>query len=568
VTLRSVGSAGGQAAAFMYDLARSVVQTRQGNPAWAGQKRDMSTASKRPVDLFYGNAPGDPQPDWLNRDKVAIPQADEQQRLLANLVTLMNGDRAPLPRFWYLPRGERAAVVMTGDDHAVGNTLPQFNAFNVASQPGCSVADWECVRSTSYLWTGTPVTPTNLEHYKIYEGMGFEVALHLETGPVLGTLDCTDYTPESLESSWNQQLALFRDKWPGIAAPRTLRTHCVTWSDWAGEPKAELRHGVRFDTNYYYANANWVQGRPGMFTGSGFPMRFADLDGSIIDVYQAATQMNDESDMNYAQHINALLDGALGPNGYYGVFTVNMHTSFFTHPGAEAVMAAAQQRHVPIVSAAQMLDWVDGRNGSSFQGLSADGGRVRFQIVRAAGARGLEAMVPARSAYGALTALTRDGAPVTTTPRTVKGVEYLVFDAVPGAYVATYPPPPPVTATGGATTGAGRGPTGSGATGGGGKPVKRTLEIRATRRGDVKLPVTCRRTTRACRTTVRLKYRGRTAARKTVRIGAGKRVQVTLRLSRGTRRKLTRSGSLVLTAVITGAGAPTPTQRVRVLAAA
>ena len=40
VTLRDVGTAGGQAAAFTYDLARSVVYTRQGNPAWAGDKRD------------------------------------------------------------------------------------------------------------------------------------------------------------------------------------------------------------------------------------------------------------------------------------------------------------------------------------------------------------------------------------------------------------------------------------------------------------------------------------------------------------------------------------------------
>ncbi len=40
MTLRSVGSNGGHAAAFTYDLARSVVYTRQGNPAWAGQERD------------------------------------------------------------------------------------------------------------------------------------------------------------------------------------------------------------------------------------------------------------------------------------------------------------------------------------------------------------------------------------------------------------------------------------------------------------------------------------------------------------------------------------------------
>ena len=38
-------------------------------------------------------------------NKVAIPQADEQQRLLANLILEMNLDKKPLPRFWYFPRG-------------------------------------------------------------------------------------------------------------------------------------------------------------------------------------------------------------------------------------------------------------------------------------------------------------------------------------------------------------------------------------------------------------------------------------------------------------------------------
>jgi hypothetical protein len=40
VAWRNVGSSGGLAAAFSFDLARSVVYTRQGNPAWAGQERD------------------------------------------------------------------------------------------------------------------------------------------------------------------------------------------------------------------------------------------------------------------------------------------------------------------------------------------------------------------------------------------------------------------------------------------------------------------------------------------------------------------------------------------------
>ncbi len=72
VTLRSVGASGGQAAAFTYDLARSVVYTRQGNPAWVGQERD-GVVPIRPNDLFYGAAAGDPQPNWLDVSKIADP---------------------------------------------------------------------------------------------------------------------------------------------------------------------------------------------------------------------------------------------------------------------------------------------------------------------------------------------------------------------------------------------------------------------------------------------------------------------------------------------------------------
>ena len=45
--------AGGQTAAFTYDLARSVVDTRQGNPASAGQKRDGQSGPIRSDDLFF-----------------------------------------------------------------------------------------------------------------------------------------------------------------------------------------------------------------------------------------------------------------------------------------------------------------------------------------------------------------------------------------------------------------------------------------------------------------------------------------------------------------------------------
>ena len=177
VTLRSVGASGGQAAAFTYDLARSIVYTRQGNPAWSGQNRD-GHGPIRSNDLFYGNASFDPQPDWIDLNKVAIPQADEQQRLLANLVLEMNLDNLPLPRFWYLPRGEKAAVVMTGDDHAHGGTAGRFDQYIAASPPGSSAADWDAIRGTSYIYPNTPLTNAQAA---AYAAQGFEIALHVNT---------------------------------------------------------------------------------------------------------------------------------------------------------------------------------------------------------------------------------------------------------------------------------------------------------------------------------------------------------------------------------------------------
>jgi hypothetical protein len=545
VTLRSAGTAGGQAAAFTYDLARSVVQTRQGNPAWAGDERDGQTGPIRSNDLFFGAKAGDVQPDWVNLTKVAIPQADEQQRLLANLVTQMSSDRSPVPRFWYFPRGERAVVVMTGDDHGNGGTIGQFERFRQASAADCSVADWECIRSTSYVYPNTPITGAQAAGY---QADGFEIALHVDTG-------CANFTPTSLAADFTSQLSDFDSTWPSLLAPATNRTHCIAWSDWASQPKVEGQNGIRLDTNYYYWPASWVLNRPGMFTGSGIPMRFADLDGSLIDVYQATTQMTDESGQTIPTHIAALLDKALGTQGYYGAFTANMHTDQPVSPGADAIVAAAQARGVPVISARQLLGWLDGRNDSSFAGLNFDGSRLRFTLHQAAGARGLEAMVPAVAAGGRLSGLTRDGVPVPTASRVVKGIEYLVFAAVPGNYVATYPP-------GGASPGGGgtAPPAGGTAPGPGGATVGdrlaprvrvRPLRVRVSRRGLIRLRVSCPRGELRCQVDLRVRRPYVTATRKRFEVAGGKTRTVSLRLNRGTRRRLSRSDSLRATVLAT-----------------
>jgi hypothetical protein len=435
VTLRSVGSAGGQAAAFTYDLARSVVYTRQGNPAWASQERDGASGI-RPDDLFYGAKAGDVQPDWIDTNKIAVPQADEQQRLLVNLITVMERDKLPLPHFWYLPRGEKAVVVMSGDDHspsqATGGTAAHFDRYKALSPAGCSVSNWDCVRASGYIYPNGTLTNAQATSYN---SEGFEVGLH----PLVSSCQTTPITESELAAFYDTQLTSFRAKYTGIPNQASSRTHCVYWPDWASNAKVELARGIRMDANYYHYPGPWIGAKPGFMNGGGFPMRFADVDGTQIDVYQANTNMTDESTTSYSTTINALLDNAIGSPGYYGAFGANMHNDDTTnHPGAETIIAAAQARSVPVISYKQLLDWVDGRNSSTIRGLSWNSGTFTFVTTVGAGANGLQTMLPIQGGAGTLTGITRAGSPVPYTVQTVKGIQYAVFTAATATFVATY----------------------------------------------------------------------------------------------------------------------------------
>jgi WD40 repeat protein len=427
VTLRSVGTNGGQAAAFTYDLATSIVYTRQGNPAWATQERD-GFSPIRSDDKFFGNASSDPQADWVDFDKIAIPQADEQQRLLANLIIEMSRDKKPLPRFWYFPRGKKAVVIMTGDDHGNNGTQGRFDQFKLMSPAGCSVADWECVRGTSYIFPNTPLTDAQAA---AYNADGFEVGLHVNT-------NCADYTPATLRTFYTEQIADFRTKYSSIPAPITQRHHCIAWSDWVSGAIVQLENGIRLDTSYYFWPPGWVLNRPGFFSGSGMPMRFVNMDGSMIDVYHAASQMTDESGQTYPFTIDTLLDRALGAEGYYGAYTINAHTDVPQIPEATTTVNSALARSVPVVSSKQMLDWLDSRNSSSFGSLAWNNNSLSFTVSVGAGANGLQAMLPVNAASGVIINLAGPNGVVAYTTDTIKGIQYAFFPAAEGTYTATY----------------------------------------------------------------------------------------------------------------------------------
>jgi hypothetical protein len=426
VTLREVGPAGGSVAAFTFDLAESVVLTRQGNPRWAGQERD-GTPPVRPDDLFFGGSADDPAEDWVDLDQVHVPHADEQMRLLSRLVEQMTAAATPLPRFWYFPDDEDAVLVMAADDHGTEDgTADLFAAMQASDPPGCDVDRWECARATAWLDPGSGLTS---EDAADLHDAGFDLGAHVTTG-------CQDWTETSLREAYLRGLRAFRVRYPDLPAQTGHRLHCIAWTELVTQPEVERDWGIRIDMNYYYWPGDWVASRAGFMTGSGLPLRFSDLDGGLIDVYQQETHLVDEVFAGDPDALRGLVERARGPEGYVAAF--GTHHDFSTDFGAE-VMEVARDLDVPIISAQQLLDWTDGRSASTVDRLRWSSDSVTFTVTVDERADGrLRALLPTEALGGRLATVERDGEPLELTSREIRGVEYTFFDARSGAYAASY----------------------------------------------------------------------------------------------------------------------------------
>jgi hypothetical protein len=428
VTTRSVGA--GTAMSFSYDLARSVIGLHQGNQAWAGQDRNGDGALRTP-DLFYGAAPVDMQPDWLDTNKMDIPQADEQQRVLINLLTDAMKKSLPSPRFWYLPHNLKTALVYAGDDHGLANdqgTEQQLDHLLNVSDVDCSVMDWQCARASHYVYANAALTNARAAQFVEY---GFDVGSH----PAAAGGSCD--MPASyalLNQAYATNLSTFRTKYASLPFQRTARFHCYAWPSWDWMPRADSANGVRYDLNAVAYPSSWIGSHSPMVTGSGMNMRLTDASGALLDVRQGVTNFDNVS--SSATSVAAMFDNALGVKGYYGIFGSHYDMS----DGYEKTLyTLAASRHIPIITADQALTWLDGRGASAFTDLKSEElGRVTFSIEAAEGAYGLQAMMPLRDADGDLVTITLAGQLVDYHTEIIKGVNYAIFAAKPGAYEITY----------------------------------------------------------------------------------------------------------------------------------
>jgi hypothetical protein len=449
VTTRSVGA--GSASSFSYDLARSVIGLHQGNQAWSGQDRNAD-GPIRTNDLFFGAKAGDVQPDWLDVNKMAIPQADEQQRLLVNIMTEVTKDQLPMPRFWYLPKDQKAALVLAGDDHGlsdIAGTRQQMNHWLTQSPLDCSVTDWQCVRASHYVYVDSGLTNTHATQLASY---GFEIANH----PAYTNAQCyNDANYAELYPHYAASMSAWNAKYTSMAPSLTSRYHCYSWADWDMMPRAAQTLGVRYDLNTVAYPASWVNSRSPMVTGSGMNMRLTDASGALLDVHQGVTNFDNTSADSTS--IATMLDNAIGANGYYGMFGshYDMEAGEVYH---QLLVDIAKSRGVPTISSLQALDWLTSREQSSFTELAQPTvGQLTFHLTTSEGAHGLRSMVPSNNGGGTLTSVSRAGQAVSYQTQTIKGVSYAVFEARSGDYDVRYTNYSPVTPGTGTTDGDGPG---------------------------------------------------------------------------------------------------------------
>ncbi len=111
--------------------------------------------------------------------------------------------------------------------------------------------------------------------------------------------------------------------------------------------------------NYYHYPGPWIGAKPGFMNGGGFPMRFADLDGTPIDVYQAEHEHDRRVDHELSRRRSTRCSTTRSaPLGYYGVFGANMHTDDDgAAPGrrGDRRLRAGPQRAGDLVQAAARL---------------------------------------------------------------------------------------------------------------------------------------------------------------------------------------------------------------------
>jgi hypothetical protein len=416
----------GRTATWAYDVARSVVYTRQGNPANAGI--DRFSPPLRTMDIFAGA---------IDLDRVPVPHADLQMRLLSRVITDLLADEVPLPRLWYFPGTARTLLVATGE--ANGGSATDFTGLLTRMEARGG-------RMTLYLSPGLTY-PTATE-VAAWRAAGHEIGLH-----PFGYRDGVSLSQGFL----NVQSYFTQQAWAPWSA--TARNGYMEWQGWVDAAAVAAQRGMRLDTSFYtmgpavtygtYTSTgpNTPQAR-GYINGSGQPLRFVDTQGNLLPIYQQVTALVDEQLLYPAYSEQLTTAQALAVSrqliddseaGGYAAIATQFHVEWASfgqiQPWIEGTLDHAVLRGAPIWPAERWLTYTEARHATRVSQLawSDAAGELTFQAEVPAGAEAQSVLVPLTYVNRTLSAVTIDGAAVSFTTQAIHGRPTAFVAVEPGA---------------------------------------------------------------------------------------------------------------------------------------
>jgi hypothetical protein len=404
---------------------------------------------------------------WVNLDRLSIPQADEQQRLLANLLSYLCQDARPLPRIWYFPGTAPSMLIATGDSHGNSPAAIEQVLSRVEERGGhMSIyytaypsSDLKRVAKNAMLpLTKLPLagdffarqysspTPTQVTEWR---HRGHEFALH-------------PYVEDGIETGWLRYWEEFTGQGYGPVPP-TTRTHRVLWEGWVETARLQASYGIRLNLDSYHLGpafrTDTGEWKYGFFTGSSLPMRFVDEQGHLLDIYQQATLLADEhllampwvggevpalAAAEAVEVSKVLIRQSL--DGAYSAITTQFHVDPYAIGGQAASDAAhwlegtldyAAAEGIPIWSALEWLRFTEIRQNASLTNLEWHPARQRLSFeleAQAAPDLALAVMLPMNHASCRLAQVEVDGLGVQYQERMVGGVSYASISTPAGPH--------------------------------------------------------------------------------------------------------------------------------------
>ena len=351
---------------FAYDPAVCIMRLRQGTPERANYLPPGQTIP-RSIHLHEPNAP---------QDTAWRPTADLHAVAFCDVVTDLLSRHAPVPTLWHIPGGRPALLVFSGDEDGSAQEENQLEMTDLETHDG---------RMSLYVIAdGTSITR---EHIESYEARGHTISVHPNLVPTCGQ------TQEQQLAKAEADVLLFREKFGQPV--HTVRNHCTMWPGYVDVPLLWQRLGIGMDANCFASrfqqSPDWG---PYVNVDAAVPLPFAGEDGSLIDVFQQPTAINDDVQchptVDYSQKYSVeqfdwiarrMLEDAT--RFFHAPICANFHPcnyARFAGQQGQALMRRAREFDMPIWSLDRWHDFWRARAAWRLSTAGWDGRRLSFNL--------------------------------------------------------------------------------------------------------------------------------------------------------------------------------------------